>query len=170
MTTEEHFWSKVDKSGGSNACWPWIAGKNSKGYGWFRLNGTPRQAHRVAFFLTYGHWPEPECRHTCHNRVCCNGAHLLEGTRAENEADKVAAGRQARGERHGSRTHPERVPRGERNGNAKLTEWHVRIMRRLFREGKTKTQIAREFGVGDTAVHKIVTGKRWRNLMAEETQ
>lgn len=29
------FWSKVDKSGGKNACWPWMAGSFPPGYGVF---------------------------------------------------------------------------------------------------------------------------------------
>ena len=26
MKQEERFWPKVDKSGGKDACWPWLAG------------------------------------------------------------------------------------------------------------------------------------------------
>lgn len=32
----ERFWPKVDKSGGPDACWPWLGGINGDGYGFIR--------------------------------------------------------------------------------------------------------------------------------------
>jgi hypothetical protein len=32
----ERYWSKVDKSGGPDACWPWTAGRSAGGYGILR--------------------------------------------------------------------------------------------------------------------------------------
>lgn len=39
--------------------------------------------------------------HMCDNRACCNPAHLASGDTLKNIADKVAKGRQPRGETHG---------------------------------------------------------------------
>jgi hypothetical protein len=67
------------------------------GHGHVRIDGKLRPAHHVAFKLKHGRWPIPALRHTCDNPPCCNDAHLIEGTQAENMADKVARGRQQRG-------------------------------------------------------------------------
>jgi DNA-binding NarL/FixJ family response regulator len=60
--------------------------------------------------------------------------------------------------------HLERTPRGERHGSAKLTEWHVKVIRQLCREGKPQRQVAREFGVCRTTVQNILIGKKWRHV------
>jgi hypothetical protein len=44
-------------------------------------------AHRVAFFIHHGWWPE-NVRHACDNPPCCNVAHLLAGTPADNVKDR----------------------------------------------------------------------------------
>lgn len=113
------FWSKVDKSGGPDACWPWTAHTRRRGYGCIRLPGRNVVAHRYAWALTHGAEPTPDrfvC-HRCDNPPCCNPAHLFLGDAAANMADMASKGRAATGDRHGSKTHPERVPRGDRSGS-----------------------------------------------------
>lgn len=68
----ERFWSKVDKSGGPDACWPWTDTPNRDGYGTFYWGVGQKLAHRVAWFLTYGEWPTNQLDHTCHNGTDCN--------------------------------------------------------------------------------------------------
>lgn len=71
----ERFWSKVDQRG-PGECWLWKAG-GSKGYGYFRLNGRPHTAHRVAWLAVWGKVPDGfVVRHTCGRRDCCNPIHL----------------------------------------------------------------------------------------------
>ena len=98
-TAEERFWSKVDRSGGPGACWPWGAPGDS-GYGTFTIGPQPpggkraksvrTRAHRFAYSLMYGAIPDGlTVDHLCHNtdktceggttcqhRRCCNPAHL----------------------------------------------------------------------------------------------
>jgi len=51
---EARFWKKVDKTGGAGACWPWTAGSDRHGYGYFSLLGQTKKAPRVAWVLTHG--------------------------------------------------------------------------------------------------------------------
>jgi len=89
---EEKFWARVDKSAGPNACWPW-RGPLRHGYGAIHFMKRTHRAHRVAFYLEHGHWPEPCCCHICDVPRCCNPRHLWEGTQADNMNDMRAKGR-----------------------------------------------------------------------------
>lgn len=68
-----------------SGCWEWN-GKRSQGYGVTAEYGKEIKAHRVAFKIRHGRYPE-YTRHTCNNPPCCNPDHLKEGTHAENMQD-----------------------------------------------------------------------------------
>jgi hypothetical protein len=104
LTLEEftrRFWARVDSSGGPDACWPWTGGKGAgykgRNYGIVQARGLfgpqPKTTHTVAFWLTHGCWPTPECLHSCDNYPCCNPAHLSAGTHRQNMHDAIARGR-----------------------------------------------------------------------------
>lgn len=95
VSVDERFWSKVDKSGGPNACWPWTASTQGSGYGAFRLDGRHRNANRVALELHLGRLlaEEEHACHTCDNPPCCNPNHLYVGNAFTNMQDKVRRGR-----------------------------------------------------------------------------
>lgn len=104
----DRFWSKVDRSGGPHACWPWLAKRARNGYGSFWYEGRNVSAHRVAHVLAHG--PVPAgllVMHSCDNRPCCNPAHLSAGTASDNAHDKFRKGRGAhphqRGDHAGKR-------------------------------------------------------------------
>lgn len=82
-------------------------------------------------------------RHTCDNPPCCNPAHLIEGTQAQNLADMVARGRSRTGERHHA---------------ARLTADQVAAIRADPRPSRA---LAEEYGVGDRQIRKIRQGTRW---------
>jgi hypothetical protein len=79
---------------GLTPCWPWtLYCEPEWGYGVAGWQGGLQKAHRLAFFLTEGHWPEPQCNHHCDNPPCCNPEHLYEGTQTQNNEDMVSRGR-----------------------------------------------------------------------------
>jgi hypothetical protein len=102
------------------------------------------------------------CRHldgNPHNNALAN---LRWGTVRENAEDTRRHGRFACGDRHGSRTHPDRVPRGEGHWSAKLTEGQVRLMRQLHADGRHSLRsLATRFGVSCIVAWRIVTYRNW---------
>lgn len=108
MDSIERFWSKVDKSGGPDACWLWIGGTNEAGYGQFwahRSNAEPGErqrrfpAHRWLLGYLRGNdliggasGIEDAC-HRCDNPPCVNPAHLYVGTRKQNIGEAVERSR-----------------------------------------------------------------------------
>lgn len=168
---EERFWSKVDRSGGPDACHPYTGGRGHWGHGRFSIGRRNHMAHRVAFKLIHGLDPVGQLRHSCDNPPCCNGAHLLEGTHADNMADMAARGRasrhggSARGDRNGARRHPETRQRGAAQPNAKLTEEAVREMRRLFETDEVTTyDLAAAYGVSQSLAHQVVSRRAWTHV------
>lgn len=152
MTTEvkERFWSKV-AVGRKQDCWEWLAAKNYKGYGRFRLDGRRVGAHRVAYEFAGGSVPEGLCVcHICDNRSCVNPGHLFIGTVADNNADMAAKGR---------------APCGEEHGRAKLTEAQVKEIRTRCKSGESQNAVAKDFAVSQSAVWLIFHGKNWAVTM-----
>lgn len=89
VTTQERFWDKVLKT---DACWLWQAGRTTKGYGVFFLNGGMQGAHRVAWVITFGDIPDRmEVDHECHVISCVNPDHLRLATHAENDEYRKGA-------------------------------------------------------------------------------
>lgn len=147
------FWGKVDRRG-PGECWRWIGPAFTHGYGMFSIWPRVVLASRYCFELTHRPLREGEVvMHSCDVPLCVNPAHLRAGSHADNEADKVAKGRQARGERHGM---------------ARLTIEQVReILARYSGARGEQTTLAREYGVHPSTVHLIVHGKHWQGVVTE---
>lgn len=78
MNEVDRFWSKVDRSGGEDACWTWIAGKFKEGDGAFKARGRQVRAHRYAYCACVEEIPDGKAvRHTCGNIACVNPRHLV---------------------------------------------------------------------------------------------
>jgi hypothetical protein len=168
LTRDEVFDGQVARSEG---CWAWTGTRYPNGYGSCASGrrGESDYAHRRAWERASGH-PIPEglgVFHICDNPPCVRNddagtyivdgrvlprfGHLFLGTDADNVADKVAKGRQWKGEQ---------MP------TARLTDAQVIEMRRRYAEqGVTMTALGREFGVHRVTVHDVVLGVTWRHLL-----
>lgn len=71
----------------------------------------------------------------------------------------------ARGERHGTRTHPEMIAKGENRLGAKLTEDAVRAMRKQRDAGAIYTDLAKAYGISRSTVQQIILRKRWKHVL-----
>lgn len=67
---KKRFLSKIDMSGGPEACWPWLGGKTVLGYGSCSFLGKTLKAHRVAYEILVGPIPDGMViDHECHTRA-----------------------------------------------------------------------------------------------------
>ena len=145
--------------GAPDACWHWTGAKASAGYGHGNRNGEHFYAHRAAFESRHGAGAAAGqvVRHRCDNPPCCNPAHLLVGTHADNSADKWERGRG-------------RPVRGEMVNTAKVTEADVIEMRRLAAAGVPIARIADQFPLGHTTITLAVKGETWSHLPGAVTE
>lgn len=100
-------------------------------------------AHRYAWFLGYGKWPDDQLLHHCDNPPCCELTHLFEGSNQDNVNDRVSKGRSA-------------SVVGENNPNCSYANEVIEAVRTAT--GPT-TQIAKRFGMSQSHVWNIRNGK-----------
>jgi hypothetical protein len=155
--TIDRFWGYVS-IGSDDECWEWQAGKNPEGYGKFRvpeLRLNAFGAHRISYMLNYGSFPAAGLvvRHKCDNPGCVNPHHLESGTHKDNSDDAKSRGRL----RNGSQS-------GAMNGNAKLNEALVSVIRLRIANGETNKAIAKDFRVSHAMISRIRKGKAWSHV------
>lgn len=87
-----NFYCKIEKSDNVQDCWQWLGSRiKPTGHGRVNLNGTVYLAHRVSYSLYYGELPQDMVvRHKCNSGACCNPAHLVIGTQADNVSDMLS--------------------------------------------------------------------------------
>lgn len=165
----EKFWSRVDTSGGPEACWPWTGATHPHGYGMFCLAARRYvRANRVAYCLVHGEIADGlVAAHECDAPGCCNPAHIKAITQLENIADRNRKGRQDHGPNAPRWARPPKTgpARGERAPRARLTAEQVREIRgRYARGGISQKRLAAEYGVWEYAIWMIVHGKSWQHV------
>lgn len=149
--TAEKFWNKVDKSGGTDACWPWTGKRSKQGYGAWWDTGS---SHRGAYLYTFGEFDRSLCVcHHCDNPPCCNPKHLFLGTRKDNADDR-------------DRKHRRIAPAGEEQGNAKLT-WEAVGFIREHPEIELQ-ELADQFGVDKSTIWLVRRNKSWRQQCSQQ--
>ncbi|HLO78162.1 MAG TPA: HNH endonuclease [Magnetospirillum sp.] len=131
-----------------STCWYWSAYCDAKGYGRVRHNGEMLTAHRFSYEVHHGPIPEGmQVCHSCDVRSCVNPAHLFLGTQLDNIQDMVAKGRHSKGETH---------------AHSKLTSEQVSAIRAKRLAGQQIKSIAEDYGIHNSQVSKICTGKQRR--------
>ena len=148
------FYSSFDTSGGPDSCHEWTRGRHVTGYGCgdtglAKLYGT-RYTHALVWILANGPIPEGlwVCHH-CDNPPCGNLSHLFLGTMADDMDDKVAKGRQAR---------------GETAGIVKFTEAQVLVIRARLNAGESRGKLAAELGVNLSTIRDIDLRITWKHI------
>lgn len=148
-TTLARFMTKVDRTGD---CWLWAGRKQHQGYAVFVIKSNPNLAHRISYLHHHGEIPVGlVVRHKCLNKHCVNPDHLETGTLAENQADRVRDGTDARGEKH-----PASV----------LTQDQViqiRVLAEIGADRRHKT-LADMFGVDRRTITQIINRTRWKHI------
>lgn len=96
--------------------------------------------------------------HLCDNPPCYRYDHLRVGTAAENNADKVRKGRNAKGNRNPFWMWKS----GEEHTQAKLTWAQVRDIRARLELGEVGRRLAEEYGVCPATITNIKKGLVWR--------
>lgn len=149
-TTPSSFWAQFIEGPLhpvlGTCCWDWSGLKSPGGYGRVRFKGTQWRTHRLAFFFRTNRRP-PVVQHDCDRKACGRPEHLRAGTHSTNQADKIAKGRQAR---------------GEHNGRAKLTATCVAAIRAVYEsKGAGAHVLARWFGVHKKTIQDIVHNRIW---------
>lgn len=147
--TIARFWSKVDVAASQADCWEWQSTLNDGGYGRFFVNRSWVAAHRFAYEAVNGPIPDGhQIRHMCHNRRCCNPAHLTTGTAQDNSNDAKEAGK---------------IAKGSRSPSAKLTEDDVAYIRRNPEKLKG-SELAAKFGVAASTISYVRRGRGWGHV------
>jgi hypothetical protein len=137
---------------------------------------------------------EQQVCHTCDFRLCCNPDHFFLGTQADNIGDAVSKNRMAsgsrnghvtqaektprgdnhpfhlnpmlcaKGDRNGSRKHPERLKRGAENPASKLNDQIIRDIRSRRIKGEGVQALASEYGISRQSIRHIITRKTWAHI------
>jgi hypothetical protein len=132
-------------------------GIHRKGYHFMVLSGHGRRkpvtVHKLEL-CAFDRWPEPgeECRHGNGDPTDNHWPENISwGTPDENQQDRI---------RHGT------SGKGEQNAMAKLTIDQIREIRRRGAV-ENQTALAREFGIRQSQVSRIVTRQRWGHIPDE---
>jgi hypothetical protein len=136
-------WLRARVSEESNGCWRWTKSLMVSGYGQATVNREHVTAHRAAYFIANGEWPEI-ARHKCDNRWCANPDHIESGSYADNARDFAERSNAHRGQDHEW---------------SKLTDAQVLEIRELLSVGVKQVEIASMYNMAQSTISNIKTGK-----------
>lgn len=129
--------------------WEWI-GKSRTGsrgeYGGTRLGGRVMSSHRAVWILLKGYVPV-DLLHQCGMSLCCNPAHLREGTHRENLLEAVAA--------RGGKGWGGGVP-GDGHPMRKVTLAEELEIYKRNMAGESQGDLAKEYGVSQPCICYII--------------
>lgn len=172
------YWKYVKRSG-EDDCWLWTGARwgnpnlTNDLYGRLGVmvgkEGNRKQigvrAHRIAFLLAHGRWPNGVVRHICDNPLCVNPQHLAEGSLKNNTRDMMERGRGGGQFKSGhkgikgnvkinreiaDKIRSEYVNHGVRTGGGTLRE-------------NSLAGLAKKYGVSKHTVLQVVKGRTWND-------
>lgn len=125
-------------------CLEWPYALNKHGYGQVKPETEVLLVHRLAYEYVHGPLIGEECAlHHCDNPKCFLPAHLFKGSKADNNADKIAKGR--------ARNIPP-------PGSIKLTPEQVLDIRTRWIPRVNAGELASQYGISVAHIHRIITG------------
>ncbi|MCC3501297.1 MAG: HNH endonuclease [Microcoleus sp. PH2017_25_DOB_D_A] len=132
----------------ADGCWICLLGKNKAGYAYKNLKGRMQLVHRLVLKDKLGRpIQEKYCAcHLCDNPSCINPEHLFEATQKDNIQDAICKQRRTT----------------NNVGKRKLTEEQVKKVREFVKQGQSQYLIAQEFGVNQSTISDIITGKTYK--------
>lgn len=161
---EMEFWKRVLVGDG---CWNWVGSLTfNKLYGRLKYKRRIYPAHRLAWKIWNGNSHRNLCVcHKCDNGLCVNPNHLFLGTVTDNNSDRHSKGRDASGDRHGSRLKPWTRPVGSGVGTSKLTENQVLDIRSRYVAKKLGFhRLAKAYSVSKSTVMAIIKRETWTHV------
>jgi hypothetical protein len=149
----ELFNKRVIKQDG---CWDFKGSVNSTGYFEIKIGGrfNPKsiRAHRISWMIHKGPIPKGmQVLHKCDNRRCTRIEHLFLGSNYDNVQDREKKGR-------GNQVF------GENHHKSILTENDVVEIKKLLKFKVPATEIAIQFGVGNSTIYNIKAGNTWKHV------
>lgn len=109
------------------------------------------KANRVAYYLHYDKDPgELKVLHSCDRGICCSPFHLSLGTQDDNMKDMSEKGR---------------ARQGSGVNTAKLNNDQVREIRKLYKNGIDKVELAKMFNISTATAHSVANGFRYKNVL-----
>ena len=130
--------------------------RDRQGYARTTYKGVLTMLHRRVYCVEHGLDLQDIAglvvRHTCDNPSCIEPTHLLLGTKADNNRDRAARGRNA-------------DRRGEKHHLHRLLEKDVRTIRRLYASGKhTQRALAEQYGCTPSNISRIISKNVWGHV------
>lgn len=132
-----------------NGCWIWFGCVNENDYGVIRAKRKNYLAHRLSFEIFNNCNPEGKfvC-HSCDQPLCINPNHLFLGTQTDNMLDAKQK---------------KRMKSGEKHYISKLSYKEVEEIRVLLNNKFSQFRIAELYGVSESNISYISSGKTWKN-------
>lgn len=143
----ERFESKIFYS--PCGCWYWLSFIDSCGRARINYKGKNVPAARISHEIFKGTVGDKHVLHYCDNPACVNPNHLFLGTHQDNMEDMRKKGRASR-------------LLGSKNPASILTENDVLKIKSM--KGISVSIIAKEFGVAEITIYKILQNKIWSYL------
>jgi len=151
-------WDGAPAKPAEGKCWIWAGGKDAEGYGYLRIQGKVRGAHRMALLASGTTLvPGMDVAHSCADRACINPTHLSLMTRANNMRNRATIERMS-------------TNSGNR-GNQRLSDEQIRQIKEIYRDEPALSDQAIvdrfQLPVGAAAIARIRKGETGTHVLVE---